>query len=179
MSSVLTLPKNMDDIQEATLLDEDWYVMRISKDPTIKPNSVLRNFMKENNIENPNEGLAVALEGNYVDEADRRPGLNWVIALRVVHDDPMINGRSFIKYLGIPNSSDKARTSTLGQTIEDEKMEKIRKTLEAFHGDTPHGNEAELEAGMTAQYYVIQEPSFRDENTLANALDINTDPIAV
>lgn len=176
MPSVLTMPKSFDDVESPVLLDEDWYPMRLVKDPEIKPNGVLRTYMKDRGIKNAESALEAAINEGYTDDDDKYPGFNWVLSLRVIDEDPMINGRAFTVWLQLPNKGDSGRRNFEGQLVEDAKMETISKYLAAFHNGPPSGEEAYLEANMAAMFCVVQEPSFRDESKMVNSVDGNQDP---
>ena len=161
MTNALRLPKSFDDVTEAVLLDEDWYTMRLQKPPQVMPNGALKEWMKDNGVKAKTEEQlydAAKEAASYQNENGQYAGLNWVLSLKVVHHDPMINGRSFRKYLGIPNTGDAERTTPLGQTVEDSKMESIKTHLEAFAGGKIDGSsdQAELTPGDQAQFYVVK-----------------------
>ena len=181
MNTSLRLPKTFDEVTEATLLDEDWYEMRLVKPPTVLPNSALREWMKDQNVSAKGEELysVVAQAGQYQNAAGQYAGLNWVLDLRTVSADKLVNGRSFRIYLGIPTKGDGGRVTPMGQTVEDSKMERIRKHLEAFAGSVDtKSDEASLTPGDSAMFYVVQrysDFSGRDENTI----DIGSEPQTV
>ena len=99
-----TLTKSVSDVQEAPLLREDWYVMRIVEEPTMESNGALKEYMKGRGLSEPKTAsqedvtrfLAMAMED---DKAAEKIGLNLVLKLRVQSDDPASNGRLFRKYL--------------------------------------------------------------------------------
>lgn len=192
MNRSLRLPKAFDEVTEATLIDEDWYTLRLYKQPVILPNGALKAYMKENNLsasgspEAIEDALYAAADqagGEIVvleDGREQACGLNWVLNLKIVHEDQMINGRMFKAYLPVPCRGDADRVTPMGQTVEDSKMEKIMKYLEAFKGGAIDGTaqSAELSQGDMAQFYIVQrfnERMERDENTI----DINNDPMPV
>jgi hypothetical protein len=178
MNTALRLPKSFDEVTEATLLDEDWYEMRLVKPPTVLPNGALKQWMKENDISAKGDKLyeVAAQAGQYQNTAGQFAGLNWVLDLRTVSADKLINGRSFRVYLGIPTAEDANRVTPMGQTVQDSKMERIKKHLEAFSGGVDGAAaSAELTPGDSAMFYVVQrysDFSARDENTI----DIGSDP---
>jgi len=177
--NALMLPKSFDDVAEAVLLDEDWYEMRLL-DTKLTPNGALKEFMKERGIKAKTRDAlydAAAEAHAYQNDNGQYAGLNWVLNLKTVSPDKMVNGRSFRVYLGVPNKGDDKRVTPLGQTVEDAKMERIMKHLEAFQQEVA-GDSAELVPGATAMFYVVQrfsDYSQKDENTI----DIGTDPMAV
>lgn len=180
MSNALRLPKAFDEITEATLLDEDWYDMRLVKAPIISPNGALKEYMKENSssAKDINELYEVASQAaEYQNDNGQYAGLNWVLNLRVEHEDPLIRGRSFKVYLGIPIPEDANRVTPLGQTVEDSKMEKIKDHLDAFKSGQLDGasDEAELIPGDMARFYVVQRDNERF-GRIENTIDINSKP---
>ena len=177
--TVITLPKNFDDIETPTLLEDDYYQMRLVKAPEVLPNAVLKAFAKERGIKDFQAALASALAEDYTSDEGKYPGFNLVLSLRTVHDDPMINGRAFKRYLSLPNDGDRKRVIGTGQTSEDFKMSQLMAELSAFLGGPPSGNEVELEPGMMAEYYVTTQASLRDPNRLENTIDMNSVPQAV
>src|SRR5574343_1209370 len=76
--------KNLDEIQEkGALLEEDWYKVRLVKEPKLEPNKVMK--------------------ANGPKDKQRK---NLVLNLRVVSDDPSINGRPFTRWLSMSNVND-------------------------------------------------------------------------
>ncbi len=149
------LPKNIDDISDGELLPEDYYVMRIMKEPVVAENAKAR------------EGLS---------EEDGA-GKNVVLSLRVQSDKPEFNGRGFTKYLGIPNKADKNRfNSFTGQSYEDMKMQSLANWSSAFSGAEASGKGVSFEAGQEAWVYVAIGKDFRDADKDANVLDFNAQP---
>ena len=186
--SNLRLSKSFDEVTETILLEEDWYNMRLVKEPAVLPNGALKEWMKNNgkgtggdpeDIVNQLYTYADEAAG-YQNEKEQYASLNWVLFLRVIHEDPMINGRAFRVYLPIPNKADAKRTTQQGQLIEDFKMERIKTHLEAFAGREIDGStdSAELAPGDMASFYVVtrhNEYFDREENSI----DIGTDPMPV
>lgn len=175
MSSVLNMPKSFDDVAQPEPMPEDWYTMRLMKDPEVLPNAVLKKYMADTGTKSAEEALESAIRANYQGEDGKTPGLNWVLSLRTVHDMAELSGRSFRRYLPLPNALDKERYTANGQTFEDWKMENILGEVEAFTGAPPAGDQVTLEAGQVAMYYVkvrYNEQRGRNENEI----DINMAP---
>lgn len=148
------LTKNISDIVEPELIPEDWYTMKITKEPKFQDN-------KKKKDGGPDaEGAAV----------------NLVLVLRVQHEDPMIHGRGFTKYLRWPEAKDANEILGSGQTMEDFLTESIGQVASAFFGMEVEADEVEFEVGQEASFYVISEIDNRDGVTLRNALDINQAP---
>ncbi len=177
--NALTLPKSFDEVTEATLLEEDWYELRLLK-TSIQPNGALREYMNTNSLKAKNvEQLyeAAAEAKDYQNDNGQYAGLNWVLDLRTVSSDRMVNGRSFKVYLGIPNAGDGDRVTPMGQTVEDSKMERIKEHLEAFQSDV-NGSEAKLNPGDSAMFYITRRYSDYNERE-ENTIDINSAPTPV
>ena len=176
MASTLTMPKSIEEIESPEALEDDFYEMRLVKDPQIMPNKVLRAYMKAHNIKKAPEALAQAIGENYTDEDGKYPSLNWVLDLRIVHEDPMVDGRGFRYYLPLPNDADKDRVNMLGQVVEDEKMEKIAAVAGALMGIDASGDTISLEANMSAMFPLETVVSFKDESKMVNQISLNQMP---
>jgi hypothetical protein len=158
--TVLNLPKTFGEVQEASLLNEDWYLMRVVEEPKVEPNAQNRAQAKGE----PHDPEKV--------------GHNFVIKLKIEADDPMINGRPFTKYLSLPNDHDSSRFHPLtGQDMVDWKLEQIRKWGEAFAGQPIADDSAEISVaeGDRAYIFVSTAPDFRSGED-RNELDMNKDP---
>ena len=158
--AIIQLPKAIGDIQEAQLMAEDYYTMRITQEPTIEPNRELKN--KE--------------EGKPCDES--KCGHNLILKLRVEHEDPMLNGRFFTKYLPLPKEGDESNIiPSTGQSVLDSKLETLRKYYEAFSGQLADDNMDQLsfEAGQRAALYVSTGSNFRTGEA-ESQLDFNKEP---
>jgi len=155
-------PKTLNEIQEAQLLPEDWYELRIAKEPPIRANKVLRDYakangLKMNDVEAMQEALAQANEENFRNDMGKYPSLNIMLPLRVVAPgDPLIDGRAFQVYLPLPHSRDNERSTPLGQLEIDSKMERIAAHMSAFWGDeyNPASAEIEFQPGQSAYFYI-------------------------
>lgn len=145
-----SMGKSVDDVQEPVLLPEDWYTMIITKEPEMAPNKKMR------------DGGADA-EG---------AGHNIVLEMQVISDVSEFSGRQFRYWLSLPTSADSEKFTQDGRTIEDFKVAKIVEVVSAF-GGMVDGADIELENGMQAQFYVLQEASERGPR---NSIDINTAP---
>jgi len=127
--------KDLDDIQEPELLPEEWYSMEIIDEPERAMNKKMK------------EGGADA-EG---------AGYNIVLKLEVIYPDaPQYNGRKFTLWLSMPVEGDEDRFTAAGQTIEDFKLDQIKKVAQGFAGKEISGSEVEFNKGMKADFYVKQ-----------------------
>jgi len=130
--TVITLPKNIEDIQEPEALPEDYYRMRIVEEPLVDSNKK----KKEGGSSAPGAGD------------------NLILSLRVISEDPEYNGRPFKKWLGLPSEADRTDIMQSGQTREDQKIAMLARVEEGFSGSRPEGNEINLRAGMEAWCYI-------------------------
>ena len=184
MNNALRLPKSFEEVTEATLLPEDWYQLRLVKPAQILPNGSLKEWMKENGKKGKADQLyeiAAEAEG-WENENGQIAGINWVLDLKTVSHDTMVNGRAFRIYLPIPVAGDDKRVTPMGQTQEDAKMERIQKHLEAFQGEIDlAAQNAELAPGDSAMFYIVQRESNFGQNAgkMENTIDIGTDPQSV
>ena len=76
--TVFTLPKDVDSIEEAVLLPEDFYNCVIIKEPVLKPNKKMENGLSEE------EGA----------------GYNLLVSIKTESEDPEFAGRWFTLYFG-------------------------------------------------------------------------------
>lgn len=158
--AIIQLPKAVGDIQEARLLDEDYYTMRIVEEPEVKPNANLRN--KE--------------EGKNYDE--EKCGYNLVLKLRIEHEDPMINGRFFTKWLSLPGDNDAGKIiPSTGQSVLDSKLENLKKYAEAFSGQVvaEDADSLSFEVGQRAALFVSTGANFQTGEP-ESQLDFNKEP---
>lgn len=137
--ATFSLGKERDDLQEPILLPEDWYTLEITQDVTQEKNAK----WKDGGIDRP----AKEIEG---------AGENIVIRGRTISDEPEFSGRSFTKWLALPNPSDEGKYMNNGQPKEDWKLDQIYKWAEAYSA-TIEGSEISLAIGMKAQVYITQE----------------------
>ena len=178
-TSALRMPKSFEDVTEAILLDEDWYEMRLIK-KALLPNGALKKYIADEGIKakTPDELYSVAAAAkDFTAESYGKvqvAGLNYMLSVKTVSQDKMVNGRAFRIYLPVPNVGDDKKVTPLGQTVEDSKMEKIGKHLIAF-GQLAEGDQADFTPGDSAMFYVVQrfsDFSGKDENTI----DIGNEP---
>lgn len=158
--AIIQLPKQVGDIQEAQLLKEDYYTMRIVDEPEIKPNAQLR--AKE-------EGKPYSEE---------KCGHNLVLKLRIEHEDPMIHGRMFTKWLPLPGENDADRiVPSTGQSVLDSKLETLRKYAEAFSGQVidESSDQLSFETGQRAALFVSTGENFQSGEP-ESQLDFNKEP---
>ncbi len=153
--------KKVGEIEKRELLPDDWYLVRIVKEPKVMPNAKKRN------------GLS---------EADGA-GDNIVVSLRVQSHNPKYNGRPFTKWLPTPKPSDSENINEFsGLTVEDEKLTRISQWAAAFGGvqvdDLSKKKNLDLDAGTEAQVYIIQQLDGREghEDDMVNSIDFNQPP---
>ena len=144
------MPKEVDAIQEATLLEADWHMVRLTQEPTLEDNAKKK-------------------AGNSEEDG---AGQNIVLRFRVVDDDPTINGRQLTKWLGWPNEGDKERFTNKGQPMIDAKMETIV-TWATVLGGTVEGSNISINSGSECHVLVTQE-EYKGE--LQNSIDMNAAP---
>ena len=152
---------NKEDIQQPSLLPEDWYSMEISKDPTESKN----NAWKE-----AGENLPIEQAG----KINRKAGKNIVVHLKVISDFPEFSGRTFTKWLSLPSVLDEGEYMNNGQPKADWKADIIFKWVEAFGGAIA-GGEASLGAGQRAQVYLVVGKD-RDGEKDVNEISMNVNP---
>jgi hypothetical protein len=154
------LPKSIDEIQEkGALLEQDWYKVRLVKEPKLVPNKVKK------------------AGGPKEQSRD-----NLVLSLRVVSEDPSINGRPFTKYLPMPNNNDfEIMDEFIGIPKGDRMLGSALKWSTAFGNDCSDGK-LHFESGQEAYAYIIQEYDNRvespTEDDLRNSIDMNALPRA-
>ena len=144
--TVFTLPKDVDDIEEAVLLPEDFYNCVIVKEPVLKPNKKMEVGLSEE------EGA----------------GYNLIIVLKTESDDPEFAGRWFTLYFGWPTLADENKRDMRGSKISDKKMGDIIKFTLAFGGSV-EGLDVILSENLRGQGYVLQEIDSRS-GTLVNSI---------
>ena len=152
------LPKSIDEIQEkGALLEQEWYKVRLTKEPKAVPNKVKK--------------------ANGPKEQARD---NLVLSLRVVSEDPSVNGRPFTKYLPMPNNNDfEIIDEFVGIPKGDRMLGTALKWSTAFGNDCSDGK-LHFNAGQEAYVYIIQEYDNRvespTEDDLRNSIDMNALP---
>lgn len=150
-----------DDIQEPVLLAEDWYTMEISKDPYEAKNSAWNDAGDKLSLD---EAFAI----------NEKAGKNIVINLKIISDIPEAHGRTFTKWLSLPNKFDEGRYMNDGQPRADWKADIIHKWAEAF-GAGSEGAEATLNEGAKALVYITVEKDRNSEKDV-NVISMNVDP---
>lgn len=155
------LGKDLSEITEPELLEDDWYQMRIVKEPKAEPNKAKRD-------------KKTVAEG---------AGDNIVLRLRVMDEDPEKNGRPFTKWISLPSPGDDERFVEMGpqagMTVQDAKLWRIRSWAAAFSGfksEDFEGESVDFEVGDEAMVYVTTGVDFRDEERMVNEIDMNEDP---
>ena len=122
--------KPIDEIEEAVVLEEDWYHTRIAKTPTIEPNKKKQT--------DPNQDGA---------------GDNLIVSLAVV--GLVGTGRRFKLYLPWPSAADEDLYDGIGMKVSDAKMERIADFTVKF-GGISDGTDIMLEEGMEGFVYVTR-----------------------
>jgi len=153
--------KPVGDIEQPQLLPDDWYVVRLVKEPKAMPNSKKKNGLSE-------------AEG---------AGDNIVLNLRVQNDNPKWHGRPFTKWLGIPSEADEGTTNEwTGMKKSDEKLERIAQWAAAFAGkeitSLAKNKNLEFNSGSECLVYITQEVDGREghEDEITNSIDFNSVP---
>ena len=150
-----------EDIQEPVLLAEDWYQAEITREP----------------YEDKNAAWKTAGEDLEIDEAysiNEKVGKNIVINTKLISDIPEAHGRTFTKWLPLPNKFDEGQYMNDGQPRPDWKADIIHKWAEAFGGGSD-GAEASLGKGQKAMIYIVVGKDM-DEETDINQISMNVDP---
>ena len=157
------LPKNVDEVTEGVDLPEDWYECRLVKDPVVDLNRKAKDA-----------GLTAESDASAFAEVDGA-GKNLVLELRVQSSVPEYHGRPLRTWLPIPMPGDDSRYTPLGQTQEDSKMQRMMEVFEAF-GSPIEDDEATLEPGASAMFYVELVQHFADPNKKMNQISMNHKP---
>lgn len=133
---IFTLPKKVEEIVAGVPLPVGWYKAKLVQEVELRSNKKKK------------EGLSEA-EG---------AGETLALNLRVVSEDPEINGRSFTKYLPWPNDTDEElRMPRSGQKKSDWKMDVIVDWTEAFNNEEVEGRDISFVVGSEAFVYVEQQ----------------------
>lgn len=150
-----------DDIQEPVLLEEDWYTMEITKEPYEAKNSAWTDAGEKLSLE---EAFSI----------NEKAGKNIVVNLKIISDIPEAHGRTFTKWLPLPNAMDEGRYMNDGQPRADWKADIIHKWAAAF-GAGSEGADVTLNVGAKALVYVSVEKDRQTEKDV-NAISMNVDP---
>lgn len=156
-----------DDVQEGVLLPEDWYTMKITREPYKDKNSHWK-------------GAGEKLPFDQASEINPKAGENIVVNLAVKSGTPEFDGRSFTKWLPLPNPNDASFYMNDGQPKADWKADVVHKWVEAF-GGISEGAEVSLSETQEALVYVIQEPDSREgsDGSIVNSISMNVHPRAI
>jgi len=149
-----------EDVTEAVLLPEDWYLVELTKDVYQVKNKKWRDG---------GENLGA-------DEIDGA-GYTLVLQLRVVSDVPEESGRQFTKWLSLPNPSDDGAFMNDGQPKADWKADQVFNWYKAMGGEI-EGSEVSVAPGAKVNVYVIQEIGM-DGESLVNSISMNVQPKSV
>jgi hypothetical protein len=151
--------KGADDIQQAELLPDDWYRLRIVKPPMLVPNKKKKANMSE--------------------EDGARD--NIVINFRVTHDNPAWSGRPFTKWLPVPNETDSERFDDFtGMKMDEKLLDVVYKWAAAFNeGKGFEEKQVDFEPGSEALVYIITQLDNREgheNDDPTNGIDMNGIP---
>jgi len=144
------MPKNIDEIQEAVLLEPEWYLVRLVQEPGLEDNK------KKKDGASPEDGA----------------GQNIVLRFRVQDENPSLHGRQLTKWLSWPSENDEGKFTNSGQPMVDWKMENIVLWASVLGGEAA-GASATFEVGSECYVPVIQEEY---QGNLSNSIDMNTAP---
>lgn len=150
-----------DDVQGAILLPEDFYTMEISKDPAEAKNKAWTDA-----------GETLSLEEAHA--VDEKAGKNIVLQLKIVSEIPEESGRTFTKWLSLPNKYDEGQYMNNGQPKADWKAEAIHKWADAF-GSGSDGAEVTFNKGSKALVYLVVGKD-RNSGEEINEISMNVDP---
>lgn len=146
-AGTLKFRKKVDEVEEAVLMPEDYYVMRVILTPKLAPN-----------------------KAKAKDKEDPKAGDNWEIDVAVISDVPEFNGRKFRLFMAYPSTKDENEYTSRGQCAYDAKMENIIKVVQAFEGFA-EGDTVTLPVGATARLPVVQKPN-RQTGVMENQVNI-------
>jgi len=147
--TTFSFKKPIEDIEEPTLLPEDWYAFRIEgKGMSVQDNQAKKDGKSEE------EGAGSTFAG----------------FLSVTNDVPENNGRQLPLWLSWPSDEDENRRTRDGMKVYDAKMKRIVEFVEAFRGDVD-GADVSVDSGAIGSAYVIQKMN-RAGTDLENAIDI-------
>jgi hypothetical protein len=122
--------KPIEDVEEPVLLEEDWYLARIAKAPSLEPNKAKQE-----------------------DPESEKAGDNLVIALGLIEGEA--NGRRFTLYLPWPSAKDENLYDGIGMKQSDAKMERIADFVTKF-GGVSDGTDVMIEENMEGYVYVTR-----------------------
>jgi hypothetical protein len=148
-------PKALDEIQEIEPLEEDWYKCQVVEEPELAENKKMRD-----------------------DPSQDGAGHNLVIKLRTVTDDEHTTGRAMTIWMSWPSEADKEKTTAIGQTYEDFKLDQICAVAAALMGIPKNelsGDEITIDPGMEAYFYVTKEAR-QDGEGFFNSIDTRMTP---
>jgi hypothetical protein len=159
LHTAFSFAKPFDDIQEASPLPEDWYLVEIAGPPTVEDNKTLA------------QAKAAGIDEADAMLANEKAGKALKVSLQVVSDDPEQNRRLALR-LPYPAKVDLERYNVLGQCVYDSKLERIRDFGAAFGADTSSA-ELVLSVGMKGYVYVqLQKIGESGEERLINSVKI-------
>ena len=144
--TTLTFDKNIEDIEEPTLLPEDWYIFRVTEPPKIEDNKAKKD------------------KKTYSEGA----GKNLIISLRSVSENPEHSGRAFKLYLPYPVAEDMENYDGRGMMKYDAKLERIADFAEKATGCSAEGNEITILPNALIGIYVTQALDQQGEKPINN-----------
>lgn len=120
-----TMPKSFNDVEQASPLPEGVYTFVSTKEVEVQENKA-------------------------------KTGMNLVVEIMTTGEtDPVLNGRTFTKWMSLPNADDMTRRTKRGQLMADFKMEQIGRFVEAVGGRVDGAN-IEIPPQFTCRWAVIQ-----------------------
>ena len=141
-ATTLELEKEYDDLAEPMLLPMDWYEVEVFK-AEVKKNKT----WKEANDEAGHE-----LKAEEVDTA----GNNFVLILKTINCAPDFLGRTFFKYLPMPNPTDKGKFDMDGRPLKDAKLYNLYAWAKGFNAGIV-GSNITWKPKLKAKVFVHQE----------------------
>lgn len=150
-----------EDIQEAQLMPEDWYLWELTRDPYEGKNAAWKEV-----------GENLSFDDAYA--LNEKAGKNIILNGKIISDVPEFNGRTFTKWLSLPNKFDEGLWMNNGQPKGDWKAEQIYLWLEALQGEA-EGTKVNFVKGQKCYVYIEQGPDQSGENTI-NQIGMNNAP---
>jgi len=141
-ATTLELEKEYDDLAEPVLLPLDWYEVEVFK-AEVNKNKAWR----EANDEAGHELRAEDIDG---------AGNNFVLILKTVNCAPEFLGRTFFKYLPMPNPSDKDKFDMNGRPMVDTKLNNLYTWAQGFNAGIS-GSNITWKTKLKAKVFVHQE----------------------
>lgn len=167
MTSTFRFKKGVEDIEQPVLLEEEWYPVELTEDPSILPNNVLRDLAQQAGMDE------IKMDDPRVQrflEENEKAGFNMIWKVRVEDPDERIDGRKFTVYLPYPSDFDENRTDGRGMNVYDAKLERIADWADKFGGSV-EGEEVTVSPGLKGQIYIKQDKA-QNREELINTVDL-------